>query len=47
LLLLTSGIIGIFGCRVVYAKKIQGDFVKLGGVSQEFLAGYNEFPYPL
>lgn len=47
ILLLTAGLIGIFGCRVVYAKRIEGDFVKIGGVSPDFLSGLPEFPYPI
>jgi hypothetical protein len=44
ILALIAGVIGIYGCRVVYAAKIEGDFVKIGGVCEQFLEGLQEFP---
>ncbi len=36
---------GLFGCRVIYAKKIDDHFVWIGGVSRDFLGSFPEFPY--
>lgn len=44
-LIVAGALWGIFGCRVVYAKKIDDHFVWLGGVSEEFRAGYPVWPY--
>lgn len=45
ILLLTGAILGLYGCRVVYAKKIDEHFVWMGGVSQEFRNSFPPWPY--
>ncbi len=45
LLLLTGALIGIYGCRVVYAKKIDEHFVWMGGVCDEFRGQFPAWPY--
>jgi hypothetical protein len=43
-LILAGALVGIFGCRVVYPKKIEGDYVWLKGVSPDFLSELPEWP---
>lgn len=43
-LILAGALTGIFGCRVVYAKRIEGQYVWLKGVSPEFLSEFPEWP---
>jgi hypothetical protein len=45
ILLVTGALVGLFGCRVIYPKKIDDHFVWLGGVCQDFLNECPEFPY--
>ena len=43
-LMLTAALIGIYGCRIVYPKRIDGQYVWLKGVSAEFLSEFPEWP---
>jgi len=45
ILIFAGALTGIFGCRVVYAKKIDDNSVWLHGVCEEFLSQYPEYPY--
>ena len=44
--LITSILIGIFGCRVIYAKKIDDHYAWIGGTCEEFRRMFPEWPYP-
>jgi hypothetical protein len=44
--LITSILIGIFGCRVIYAKKIDDQYAWIGGTCEEFRRMFPEWPYP-
>lgn len=44
-LLLFGALFGLYGCRVVYAKKIDEHFVWLGGVSKDFQQSFPAWPY--
>ncbi len=44
-LLIFGTFFGLYGCRVVYAKKIDDHFVWLGGVSKEFQQSFPAWPY--
>ena len=44
-LIITGALWGIFGCRVVYAKKIDDHFIWLGGVCDEFREQFPAWPY--
>ena len=44
--LLMSLMIGIFGCRVIYAKKIDDQYAWIGGTCEEFRRMFPEWPYP-
>ncbi len=41
-----GALVGIFGCRVVYAKKIDDHYVWLGGTCDAFRAQFPVWPYP-
>ncbi len=43
-LILAGALTGIYGCRVVYPKRIDGQYVWLKGVSLEFLSAFPEWP---
>ena len=45
ILLIGGALFGIFGCRVVYAKKIDDHFVWLAGTCDEFRAQFPSWPY--
>ncbi len=45
ILILTGALWGLFGCRVVYAKKIDDHFIWLAGVSSEFREQFPNWPY--
>jgi hypothetical protein len=38
--------IGLFGCRVIYARKIDDQYVWIGGTGEEFRRSFPEWPYP-
>ena len=42
LAVISGGLLGLFGCRVVYPKRITDEHIWLGGVCPEFLAEYEE-----
>lgn len=44
-LLLFGALFGLYGCRVVYAKKMDDHFVWLGGVNKEFQQSFPAWPY--
>lgn len=44
--ILLGALYGAFGARMVYAKKIDDNFVWLGGVHQDYLAKLPEWPGP-
>ncbi len=44
-LVLFGALFGLYGCRVIHAKKIDGQFVWLGGVSGEFRESFPNWPY--
>lgn len=44
ILLLLSALIGIYGCRVIYAKRIDDQFVWMGGVCEDFRRSFPEWP---
>jgi hypothetical protein len=41
----TAAVMGIFGCRVVYAKKIDDQYAWIGGTCAEFRNSFPEWPY--
>jgi hypothetical protein len=45
-LLLIGALVGLYGCRVVYAKKIDRHFVFLKGTCAEFRKRFPEWPNP-
>jgi hypothetical protein len=45
ILLLIGALWGIYGCRVIYAKKIDDHYVWVKGVSPEFLRDFPVWPY--
>jgi hypothetical protein len=43
--ILTAALIGIFGCRVIYAQKIDDQYAWIGGTCAEFRKSFPEWPY--
>ncbi len=46
ILLLTGALVGLYGCRVVYANKIDNHFVFLKGTCEDFRNRFPEWPNP-
>ena len=44
IMLITGALWGLYGCRVVYPKLIDNEYVWLKGVCPQFLAEYEEIP---
>lgn len=43
---ITSLLMGVFGCRVVYASKIDDQYAWIGGTCEEFRQSFPEWPHP-
>lgn len=43
---ITSLLMGVFGCRVVYASKIDDQYAWIGGTCKEFRQSFPEWPHP-
>jgi hypothetical protein len=46
ILLLVGALVGLYGCRVVYPKRIDNQFVFLKGTCAEFRSRFPEWPNP-